>query len=1006
MDQQPPVARVGSEFIFDLLPGTFNSTTTTQLTYSTSTLPSWLTFSTSGLTFYGTPKSSDIGQSNVTLTATDGSGSISSNFTLIVTNYSSPAVHASFATQISDPSVRDFASATALPGGTGISVPPYWSFSLGWAYDTFRVSRTDPINGELYFAAHERGTTGLPSWLTLDNNTFTFNGVAPANGTYTIVATGTDFWGYTGAQTSFVLEVGTGEGIEMAKGKNLTDLVTMAREKVDYEVDLSDVLVGGVAADASDLVLTVSDDYPWLSIDGQSIVGTTPDAYQNGTITSLFLPLSIASSNTSNTLSLTTYIAIDIEPYFFTTFALPNSTIDPSSFIAYDLGPYIANKTVSVNATVSPSDASDWLVFHTDNYTLTGTAPASPSYGSVEVVFAATKASLTASSTMTVTINGVTSAPTSSTTGAVPSEHSSHGLSRGGKIALGVVFGLLGLILLLLLLFCCCRKRKQATKHENDNDGDSFVAGSPTPDPFRRSNGLEPPRNLLGEIARVSGFQLGHSSDEKRHSVGTEATTAVASTDKPTRLDGLKGIFGWGAEEKPNPDQVTPQLPNHSGSFTGNGDVIGVGDPVDRPSQDASSFTQTFGSSGSSRASWESHPSFRWSSAENEDSNNRLSAVPSIPRPRPDFTPRYPRNQSPSALARLTSNRTLEQSPEFSEFGSQEEHSPSLSGSQPSGSLTGSSFPSGPSGLNRFGASGFRSIDEDDEDRSSVEGPAVVAMAERQSFETRTPTTTADQRPPGPRLRPSRERITSPRQAPNSTQHSRRALSLEADEGMFSDADEARRSQMYAPSAEDEDGDVNGLGYPASSIFGDTQRSSYQSSNNRDSTIRAIPSNDYPLSPPLPQVGSFIRHRKTASQTSRPTSGQMTGDGRVVACTNETFSTHPTINPPPTVSLSAATWSSAPPSTYRAETEGGGQLPKWLHFDSRELELWGVPPLASAGDVVVVRIMERMASNRRSDPMSFGYEPPQEREVGRIAIEVIDRMRSPQFALEHSPHAL
>ena len=67
------------------------------------------------------------------------------------------------------------------------------------------------------------------------------------------MATGTDYWGYSGAQTSFVIEVGQGAGIELQKGSNWTDLQTMSRGKVAYTLDLSNVLVNGQAAGAGQL---------------------------------------------------------------------------------------------------------------------------------------------------------------------------------------------------------------------------------------------------------------------------------------------------------------------------------------------------------------------------------------------------------------------------------------------------------------------------------------------------------------------------------------------------------------------------------------------------------------------------------------------------------------------------------------------------------------------------------------------------------------------------------
>lgn len=1045
-EQWPPVARVGKSFIFDLLVGTFNSTSSTSLTYTATGAPAWLSWNPVSLAFYGTPSSADTGEYPITLTASDGTGSTSDAWTLLVSDYSVPAVHSSFPTQIQDPDLRNFASSTALAEGSGVSVPPFWSFSLGFSPDTFRVSRTDPINGELYFAAHQRGTVSLPEWLSFNNDSFTFNGVAPASGTYTIVATGTDFWGYTGAQTSFVIEVGTGDGIELQQGSNFTNIVTMAGQQVDYVVDLSQVLVGGAAAPSGNLKVAMDNtDFPWLSLDAttNTITGTTPSSWTNGTIAPLFFPITISSTDPDDTLALTSFIGITVQPSLFNAMMF-NTSATPGQYFAFDMGPHVSNG-VTLSANVSPTDAASWLKFDGDNNTLAGTVPKSPSYGTVDVVFTATKNSQTANATLAIAVAGVTSTGSSAPSGTAPvtvTHAAHHGLSKGAKIALGVVFGLLGLIILAALLFCCCRRRREK-REDKMNDGDSFVAGprSPNPDPFRKSTGGA--HTILGVISNWRHSQEVEKS--RAGSISTDHTLAgtiftkdekLVREEKPHRLDGLRGIFGFGHPEKqdkelhivsPHPDM------DDSASFMGNGDVIGVSDPINGPNDAASSFTESFESgSGSSRASWESRDSFQWSSEQGtpQRNPNRISAAPSVPRPRPDFTPRYPRAQSPTTLARLTSTKNFEQSPSFSELGSGSQDGSHSLGSRSDSLLgSGSTLPSGPSrGAGHSGSGALHSLDEEGEDDTvSAEGPAVVHMAERQSLETRRAEEHAT-----PQLRPSKEQIASPTKH-RANRKSREAIP-EGDEGMFDDADEARRS-TYAPS-QGGAGDLQGLGYPASEIFFSTpnpQGSEYDarsrssamlspgSEAQRNSTIRAIPpaTNTGP-SPALPQPASFIRHRRTntagsasgsagaeeavagvgagagagargstiSKRFSRPQSSIGANDGRVVACANETFSIHPHINPPPTVSLSAATWSSAPPSTYRAEVEGGGQLPAWLHFDGRELELWGVPSLGNTGQVTVLRILEKLPSKGK-DPMSYGYVPSQEREVGRVTIECV-----------------
>lgn len=264
-DQLPPVARVGRLFVFDLLPSTFSSSNSISL--SASALPSWLRFDAGARTFSGTPTAADLGQRDITVTATDSDGAITNAWRVIVTDFLSPEVHSGFTTQIGNPSLRNFASVTPLPNNTGVQVPPGWSFSLGWQGDTFRLSRNGTTNGQLYMAARVRYTSSLPTWLVFNNSTMTFSGIAPASGSYPIVVTGSDFWGYTAAQTSFVLQVGDSRALELI-GLTLGRTSGVARQRIQAKVDLTNVTFGGAMPQAGQVSLAVGGaDYSWLSID-------------------------------------------------------------------------------------------------------------------------------------------------------------------------------------------------------------------------------------------------------------------------------------------------------------------------------------------------------------------------------------------------------------------------------------------------------------------------------------------------------------------------------------------------------------------------------------------------------------------------------------------------------------------------------------------------------------------------------------------------------------------
>jgi axial budding pattern protein 2 len=264
-DQRPLIARVDSAYQWAIYPDTF-STTSGSLNYTTSTLPSWLTFDPISLAFYGSPDQADEGEIDITLTATDGS-TTDSSFKLLVSSNQAPGVHTGFDTQIADPALHNFNTATALPSSDGVLLHPYYSFSMGFQQSTFRPGyRASRQN--IYYSAYVRGTTSLPPWLNFDNQTVTFSGVAPSDGTYVIVVTGSDYWGYSAVQNGFTIQVSTAF-IDVPENKGVGNITTVAGSNVNYKLDLSSINVNGQAvADTASLNVTMDlDDVNWLTFD-------------------------------------------------------------------------------------------------------------------------------------------------------------------------------------------------------------------------------------------------------------------------------------------------------------------------------------------------------------------------------------------------------------------------------------------------------------------------------------------------------------------------------------------------------------------------------------------------------------------------------------------------------------------------------------------------------------------------------------------------------------------
>lgn len=776
-----------------------------------------------------------------------------------------------------------------------------------------------------------------------------------------------------------------------------------------------------------------------------SLSGTTPVQYINGTSSPLYLPISISATNatTAATSTLPVFVPISIRPSLFTTLTLGNATATPGTDFSFQLSSFVRNASAvaAINTSSTAATAlSSWVEIDSKTLTLLGTVPNTSSLSTralfrradavVPLTVAATEVGtgLVSTATLDISLAGVTApsttatspSGTSSPTSGGNSKSGKGGLSQAGKIALGVVFGLLGLALLILLLVCCCRRRRKDKavdeKRKRASDGDSFMGIIKSPKeklPGFRFIGTnkDMPRSgsgrlQHGEMPTFQSLIIQRSNEAGDRPVAAELDAA----EEPRRMGAMTGIMGWSANNEPRKSAdshvsfppIEPQSPAP-------GEIISQTN-IWPPSQGGSDFTHDFTSGSDSRASWESRGSYHWSSG---DGHARpQSGVPSIPRPRQDFTPRYPRNASPAALAALVRPPSSAGTAHtFSEFHSDDDHSHSHSGTG-SGSRSlsppqelRSPFTQAPSGLGRFAdqSGNFTSVREEDEEGSGSDHSGGLVQVARRREMVEDPEAGPSHRQP--RLMPSKERFgVSP--TTSEFPEKQRTPSQEAIAGQeeshsdaFDDADEEERqrdSMAYAPSQVGTD--LQGLGYPASAIyFGSPPR---ETKRDREPSIRAIAQQDVVLSPPLPQPGTLMQQldeRETHLRTHAPKA--VVHDGRYVAQANQNFNLHPQIHPPPTVSLSAATWSSAPPSVYRAEPDAGAKpLPAWLHFDAKELELWGIPSLRDEGEIFTVRIIERKPprEKRKSyDSSQIMKDETIEREVARVTIEVTDTMKSP-----------
>ncbi|KAF8636366.1 hypothetical protein AX17_003551 [Amanita inopinata Kibby_2008] len=399
-NQLPLIARVGRYFSWTFSQATFKSTKGS-LTYTASTLPPWLSFDPHSLTFYGTPGAVDEGNPRITVTASDGTSNVSSSFVLCVTPYPSPVPNLPISAQFRDQN-PSLSSVFALAPYSGIQtehpalrVPPGWSFSIGFEGNTFNATN------DLFYYVRLLDGTSLPHWASFDSRSFTLNGVAPPEATWTPLVVpmkfiASDQEGYSAQALPFDLVIAPHE-LSLAASALPTINITAASTfniSLMSPDDFSGILVDGEAiqpSDIAELLVDTSKYESWLHYDHEkrilsgdsSDIGTSPDHKP-------CLPVFLTTVFNQ---SVATNYTVAVVPSYFSKSNLAPLKVELDTPLTFDLSQYFSNTAprTSVNLTASfePSEAKDWLAFDPASGNLSGVIPRDSSTTQCSATFTA-----------------------------------------------------------------------------------------------------------------------------------------------------------------------------------------------------------------------------------------------------------------------------------------------------------------------------------------------------------------------------------------------------------------------------------------------------------------------------------------------------------------------------------------------------------------------------------------------------------------------------------------
>jgi axial budding pattern protein 2 len=479
--QVPPVARIGKLFSFAFSSSTFSPSS--DLTYTLSKAPQWLSIDSKTRRIYGTPAEQDVAKGEVVgvpfeLEASDATGSASMSVTLVVCRHAAPAVQIPLVDQ-----GLDFAP---LSQPSSFIMGPNEAFAFSLSLDTF----SDPAALNLSYYAVMADNTPLPAWIAFEESTLSFSGTTPAlealiqtPQAFSFQLVASDVVGFSGASLPFSIVVGNHE--ITADNTNIVLNATVGKA-LSYSGLSSSVKFDGKDAKSSNITFSTSGMPTWLTVDKKSweISGTptTNAKSSNFTIT--------MQDQYSDTLNIT--ISIQMSDGLFTG-TLPQLNLTAGGRLDFDLTPYV-NSSKAVKVWIETSPNSTWVSFDTSSKRIYGDVPQSRTNSSlvISVHAQSTTSSEARVETMTAHIRGantqqtatMSEEPTATSTSSSDPEADSRKKSNTRTILLAVLLPVLFVLLIAacLLVFCCRKRRQKRTSSIDRRDISRPVPGSPKAD--------------------------------------------------------------------------------------------------------------------------------------------------------------------------------------------------------------------------------------------------------------------------------------------------------------------------------------------------------------------------------------------------------------------------------------------------------------------------------------------------------------------------------------------
>jgi axial budding pattern protein 2 len=469
--QLPPVARIGNLYSYVFSPHTFRSDL--NLTYALGNHPDWLSFEKEERRLFGVPEDAAVppGQELVgqpfEIVATDDTGSVTMQSTIVVSKDDGPSIKVPISEQIKR--FGDYSAPSSI-----ISYPAT-DFTYSFDAETFKHKP-----GMINYYASSGDSSPLPAWIRFDADHLTFSGKTPGPEAlyqppqrFDVRLVASDIEGFSSSTIEFSIVVGSHK---ISTDNPVVELNASRGSSLEFDGLADGIRLDGRPVKPGELNATADSLPSWLSFDPDTWVvkGTPKKDDHSSNFTVKFTDVSsdsleiLAKVNVATGLFETTFHDVEATPGEDFSLDLSQHFRDPDDIeVKIETKPkqgWLSLKGFNIEGKVPKSAKGSAQIF----IEATSRSSGARETEALQMIYLAPNGKPTMSSTATASTSQ-TPRKTNNEKGDNDKDEEDAGGISTGTILLATIMPILAVALLIMLLICCLRRRRNSRSRTEHN---------------------------------------------------------------------------------------------------------------------------------------------------------------------------------------------------------------------------------------------------------------------------------------------------------------------------------------------------------------------------------------------------------------------------------------------------------------------------------------------------------------------------------------------------------